>query len=395
MLLLAMGFAGVVLLQRIRARRSVYIRCALDRISQRLQTSVSKFGYRAIVSTSGTEMVDFEWTNSKSTKPHLCRQWNRLCGGVKCLEDKRILGLIMNSIPGALQTYSITSWEDLEKIASVAKRLPSRFWVLKDSRANGAAGIWFLDLHDDGKSLNRAKDIVCNAQQKSDISFCLQEYCPQPLMLYEGRKFHLRITAVVCASGMGFVHRLGFLHPANKPFVVEDLLDNQVQLTNLCINMHQGGREICMDVKLQFPNLWPKILDLWANTVETTFQVGMRHQRVGGDFEYVGLDIMANEAGEVFLLEINSPPALYSATGQLEADEQHQKMLNDLFEYIVCPGLVGNGTTTEFGGFEQIRFSPTAVQRWDTWHSAQSKCDLLLMRFLLQQRKRQDLLWIG
>lgn len=336
-------------------------------------------------------MADVEWTNSKSTKPHLCRQWNRLCGGAKCLEDKRILGLIVNSIPGALQTHSVAGVGDLETVAAVVVAHQCRFWVLKDSRANGAAGVWFLDLHDGGESLDRAKDIV---RSNAQASFCLQEYCPQPLMLHEGRKFHLRITAVVCASGAAFVHRLGFLHPANKPFVAHDVLDRQVQLTNLCANMHQGATELCIDVRLRFPDLWPKILDLWASTVRAAFQVGMRHQREGGDFEYVGLDVMANAAGEVFLLEVNSPPALYSATGQIQADEQHRTMLGDLFDFIVCPGLFGGTLPVQFGGFERVSPtaapSPVAVQRWDSWHSAQSKCDLLLMRFLLQQRKRQD-----
>jgi len=142
---------------------------------------------------------------------------------------------------------------------------PTNLWVIKDAMSNGAGGIWIVDetnVHDfvltedaqhqdDADDMNEGvnnvngnnhghcnKTIATNSRSSSGSSsisssttssptstillhpthrYVAQRYVWPPT-LYNGRKCHVRVYALITCTGEAFIHRRAFLHVANELF---------------------------------------------------------------------------------------------------------------------------------------------------------------------------------
>jgi selenocysteine lyase/cysteine desulfurase len=94
---------------------------------------------------------------------------------------------------------------------------PSNQWVIKDASSNGAGGIWFVC----PKSVESFMSPNMNCPLLPKHKYVAQPYVNStttPPLLYDQRKFHVRAYAAMTCQGDIYLHRLAFLHVANRPF---------------------------------------------------------------------------------------------------------------------------------------------------------------------------------
>ena len=174
---------------------------------------------------------------------------------------------------------------------------PNNLWVVKDAMSNGAGGIWIVDpnnVHDIfiiGNNATAANSATTNdgddnttTQQSCDNNksaattillhpqhrYIAQAYAWPPT-LYNHRKCHVRVYAVITSDGRAYVHKRAFLHVANEIFDYNSNTNNDddcdddndmgsekkerfepaVHITNCCANSHDADKfagEICVDL---------------------------------------------------------------------------------------------------------------------------------------------------
>lgn len=61
-------------------------------------------------------------------------------------------------------------------------------------------------------------------------------------------------------------------------------------------------QQVPCDIPSEFPSLWPRMLELLRSLVEAA-EPFMEHQAGTGHFEFLGLDVLADEMGGVWLIE--------------------------------------------------------------------------------------------
>ena len=139
-------------------------------------------------------------------------------------------------------------------------------YVLKDAGTNGAGGIWVVSRRNWRAVAGQAGPLFPEAR------YVAQEYTPGRLRLWRGRKAHLRVYVLLTDNGAAFVHRQGFLHVANKPFLGVgggDEGDDEVHITNCCANSHDPeafAGEVVVDfldkggvADTDYSGAWPSI----------------------------------------------------------------------------------------------------------------------------------------
>ncbi|KAL7575677.1 hypothetical protein ACA910_011495 [Epithemia clementina (nom. ined.)] len=180
---------------------------------------------------------------------------------------------------------------------------PENLWVVKDASSNGAGGIWIVNDQDPqsiadawkaisaSSTLSSHKNIRAgqsnNNKSKGNKSTYQHDdqdkdkkkhhhaaissscrYVAQrhvwPMVLYGGRKCHVRVYATITCDGRAFVHRLAFLHVANHPYNVMNIptaSQTSVHITNCCANsdnLECFAGEICADLLLTRRNEEPQ-----------------------------------------------------------------------------------------------------------------------------------------
>jgi len=272
---------------------------------------------------------------------------------------------------------------------------PSNLWVIKDAMSNGAGGIWIVDESNVHDFLTYDEDDTVNTQQSSSSSttsilhpthrYIAQRYAWPPT-LYNRRKCHVRVYALITFDGKAYVHRKAFLHVANELFSNgEDdgegndkkkmKFEPSVHITNCCANshdLHKFAGEICVDLKtvppsssdngenlknrnssaeLPLGDYFPSISASVAKLAKS-FGPFIKGGEANGGFEYLGLDFVLSSDAEdsgcrkpvAYLLEVNAPPSQDTATGLPHAEALHDEVISDLLRMWVLPNL---GTSKE------------------------------------------------
>ena len=68
---------------------------------------------------------------------------------------------------------------------------------------------------------------------------------------------------------------------------------------------------------LEYPDLWPRMLKLLRSLVDAATPF-MQHQARAGHFEFLGLDVIADEAGGVWLIEGGTLTGFFCTAPRLE-----------------------------------------------------------------------------
>ena len=215
-------------------------------------------------------------------------------------------------------------------------------WIVKPGASNRGRGI----------ALFRTAAAVEKhlAKQRRDDAFVAQAYLANPLLV-RGRKFDVRVFALVAPDGGAYVYGDGYVRTCTTPYTVEDLADLSAHLTNDAVQRSlkgYGKHEDCNKLsfaefqraldaerlerpepdrsrRIDFANdVWPEIERVTACALGATLGCGT--PRDGGDhdarrsrnlaqpgatFEVFGLDFMLARDGSPALIEINTSPALF------------------------------------------------------------------------------------
>jgi selenocysteine lyase/cysteine desulfurase len=234
-------------------------------------------------------------------------------------------------------------------------------WVVKDAMSNGAGGIWVV-------GPENASTFTC-AQSSPLIAnhrHVAQQYA-WPLVLYQGRKCHVRVYGLLTSDGRAFVHDACFLHVANARFTAgAQLDDDHVHITNCCANSHdaqkfageivaslQEGITITTTCRNSSSNGAVVSLAAYAPSIRANLAILARNAfsyvrggQANGGFEYLGMDFILsrNRSNEpvAYMLEVNAPPSQDTATGLPHAEALHDVVLRDLISLWVLPKVVGS-----------------------------------------------------
>ena len=187
------------------------------------------------------------WENTLSTVSSKVHLENRTSSPVLCnlhlpnhplVDDKWALSrfsaqmLLRGGGSSLLETYHVSSQSELLNFYNLHLKgdsSPDNLWVLKDANTNGAGGVWVLSPSNFSRFYGPSfpspqASPPPSLPSSSPLNFANARYVIQryasPPQLYLGRKFHVRVYALLLPNGLSRVHRRCFLHVANKAFPV-------------------------------------------------------------------------------------------------------------------------------------------------------------------------------
>lgn len=335
-----------------------------------------------------------------------------------------------------------------DKHSSPPPPSPNNLWVIKDAMSNGAGGIWIVDpnivdefiigstttttttISDDSTTTATQGDNKSAMILHPQHRYIAQAYAWPPT-LYNHRKCHVRVYAVITSDGKAYVHRRAFLHVANELFEYntnnndgesggsekKERFEPAVHITNCCANSHDTDKfagEICVELDrrcqsnnndcsddnnssgdivgdLPLGEYFPSIAASVAKLAKKSAPYVQGGQANNG-FEYLGLDFVLSSVavasdekddggGSVdddyneerrkpvaYLLEVNAPPSQDTATGLPHAEELHDEVISDLLRLWVLPKLDIYLTSSRENGWKCV-YSPPLPSTLDNTQS--------------------------
>jgi hypothetical protein len=156
--------------------------------------------------------------------------------------------------------------------------------------------------------------------------YVLQKY-EEDIMLYEGRKFDLRVHAILLANGRYAIHRDALVRRCSAPYAWDpSCLDPASQITNMSIQKQFDPSLKSVTATFgQLPThmraqLQPAILAVVADTLERFVRLarssedalGLREVDTPDTFAFrmFGFDLLPMHDGRIKLLEVNYRPAI-------------------------------------------------------------------------------------
>jgi len=150
----------------------------------------------------------------------------------------------------------------------------------------------------------------------------VQKYIEKPL-LYDGRKFDIRIWAMITHKGELFYYKHGYIRTSSDFYTLDNLKENYIHLTNNCLQkhgekygIHEEGNTLSFEnfkafLKQKFPNIpidfehhiIPRIKDLIIDCYLAAKNEINIHRRKNC-FEFLGFDFMIDEDFKVWLIEV-------------------------------------------------------------------------------------------
>lgn len=272
-------------------------------------------------------------------------------------------------------TQKLPDLLDLQILSSPSNRLPLppspiNLWVIKDATANGAGGIWVVGEENRSQFSNPQFSPLVEGHR-----YVAQKYT-WPMVLYGGRKCHVRVYGVMTSDDRAYLHEKCFLHVANETFQTDSSLsEDAVHITNCCANSHDqakfAGEIVASLVPTQhdtgvvdLSRFFPSMAASMATLAERAFPYVRGGERNGG-FEYLGMDFILSQRGHdpiAYLLEVNAPPSQDTATGLPHAEELHNAVISDLIDMWVLPRVTG--AAPQLGGWKCV-YHDEQFQPWD------------------------------
>ncbi|GIL74639.1 hypothetical protein Vretimale_2279 [Volvox reticuliferus] len=245
-----------------------------------------------------------------------------------------------------------------------------RVWIVKPTCLNRGNGIEVFD------SLERIMDHLKGRPAGS--SLILQKYIERPMLL-GGRKFDIRAYVLVGHDGSVWFHKEAYVRTSSTLYDSSDLANRSSHLTNDAVQKHLDTYHTFEDhCKLSLEELGSALrralaaqpppppaseasttgtslalssLDtrpgcetgLWGamrRCVAALFSAAvplLNPRRLGHCFELLGLDFMLDAEGALYLIEVNTSPALFRAGAYLSdllprlVEEVVQKVVDPLF----------------------------------------------------------------
>ena len=211
--------------------------------------------------------------------------------------------------------------DELPQLRAAMAASPETPWIVKPSAGCKGKGIIVTRCYEEVASL--VAD--CNTGDGNGV-FAVQQYLPNP-MLIGGRKFDIRVWALLAPPYDVLVFNQGSCRTASAPYSLENLGDAHAHLTNHDLQQdapdfgkHEAGNELwysalAKHIAEQFPgksfevDVKPQILRLVAQCLcaaKELLEVGP-HEGFRS-FQLFGFDLLLDDALTVKLIEINGSP---------------------------------------------------------------------------------------
>jgi len=202
----------------------------------------------------------------------------------------------------------------------------------------GTDNVWIIkpagNAHGDRIFLSRSKEEILShlANQRENSSpWLVQKYCENPMLLGGGggRKFDMRVWVLVNDNFDIFLYNQGSCRTSCEKFDLGDLRNKYVHLTNHSIQeSHPDFGKFEADAEMFFPeferflddstdfNMREDIMPQIEQVVKTTLLAAKaRMESIDGVDDYrsfmlFGFDMLVDEDGKVWLLEVNGAPAV-------------------------------------------------------------------------------------
>ena len=138
------------------------------------------------------------------------------------------------NLPWAPTTFVLHAGRHTEELDAFRKHARSFRgpWIVKPGASNRGRGI----------AIFRTAGAVEKhlAKQRRDDAFVAQAYLANPLLV-RGRKFDVRVFALVAPDGGAYVYGDGYVRTCTTPYTVEDLADLSAHLTNDAVQRSLKG----------------------------------------------------------------------------------------------------------------------------------------------------------
>jgi len=220
-------------------------------------------------------------------------------------------------------------------------------WLVKPASLNQGRGIELF------RNLRDISEFIFNKNPQTK-SWVVQKYVEQPF-LFNGRKFDIRVWAVVTEDYRIYFYKYGYLRTSSAVYDLKDK-NNFVHLTNQCLQvkgegyaLHEEGNTLNYDDLQRYLNehfgqynlkveelLFPRIKDIIIDTF-LCVRKKMNYNNRENCFELFGFDFLLDEDFRIWLIEVNYNPFLGTPNEYMKTLVPH--MINDMLKIVVDPVL--------------------------------------------------------
>jgi tubulin---tyrosine ligase len=190
------------------------------------------------------------------------------------------------------------------------------------------------------------------ASKSQNTFWVVQKYIEKPL-LYNGRKFDIRIWAIFTGNSEVFIYKRAYVRTSSDSYDLNNQ-NNYVHLTNQCLQVHGDGygkhedgntlalhdldayfKEIYPDYNIKVDtHVKPRMVDLILDTFHC-YQKQLNPNRRKNVFELFGYDFLIDEDMRTWLIEVNTNPHLGTQNKYME--KLVPEMLTDMISLVVDP----------------------------------------------------------
>ena len=226
-----------------------------------------------------------------------------------------------------------------------AKHCRQNMWLIKPAAENQGRGIEIFK-----NNIAEMKRFLTS--KSTNTYWIIQKYIERPL-LYQQRKFDIRMWAIITSKQDMFIYKPGYIRTSSNEYNTESRL-NYVHLTNNCLQQFgnkygqfEDGNTVSFNrfinyLKEQFPNLnidferdmLNRMKDLMIDTYLAT-KKELNPNKRENCFELLGYDFLIDEDFRVWLIEVNTNP--YLGIPNKYINWLLPKMINDMLEIVLDP----------------------------------------------------------
>lgn len=249
------------------------------------------------------------------------------------MKQKHVLETFIAINKNSVKSWSENKWLNNsllnnEKISNI-NCTDKDWWAVKASSGNGGKDVWIINKEN-------YKDIL--KELPGNNEFVIQKYVDRPLLYKSKKKFHFRCYSVLNADMSVLVYEKAFILTASMDYDKEDS-NSKKHITNLSVNKGTIGHpgQIPCHLPTEYPDLFERIKELWLDVAEASAPF-MSHQRNSNNFEFFGIDIIADEDGACWFIEANRLPGLESSLlNKIQEDNLYNDMMLSLLKIVTYP----------------------------------------------------------
>jgi tubulin--tyrosine ligase len=235
-------------------------------------------------------------------------------------------------------------------------------WILKPSITNKGAEIFVFDTEEQLREMFEERyERLCEQDESGDDEaddaadskgnlahireWVMQRYLATPLLLYGGRKFHIRTYVVAVGNIRVYVYREMLALFAGQVYDASDL-SSSCHITNTCVQVQDDAFSEA-DLVKRFWNLssdgemseerledvFSQISDVVAEVFRSVIHEVTVFQPMRNLFELYGFDFLVDETDGVHFLEANAFPDFRQTGGELSG------LIDRLFEQTIAVAL--------------------------------------------------------